>query len=86
MSKSLKYFGLFFLAHVIFLVGYVVAHPGGDIFTDTIVFFYYLWPLLLLPIGGGSSHGGELFLAPVGIFLNSLVLAYVLNSIRRIRS
>lgn len=86
----LKFFGIAFLAHVVFLVGYIYLANNffgpGDLPLDSIVIPYYLWPLFVLPSGGGGSHGGELVVAIFSIPINSLIWAYVLWTFKRIGS
>jgi len=86
----LKFFGIAFLAHVVFLFGYVYLANNffgpGDLPLDSIVIPYYLWPLFVLPSGGGGSHGGELFFAVFSIPINSLIWALILSTFKRIGS
>jgi hypothetical protein len=84
----LKYFGIAFLAHVIFIVGYVYLTISFDhsLGLDGLVLPYYVWPLFVLPSGGGGSHGGELFVSVISIPINSLIWAYALWTLKRIRS
>lgn len=85
MWTFLKYFALIFLLNAVFLVAYVALHPPGDIATDSIVFFYYLWPLFILPLSGGG-HGGELLFAPITILINSAIMAKTIQYFHSRRS
>lgn len=89
-TGMLKFFGIAFLAHVGFLVGYIYLgntfFGPGDLPLDSMVIPYYLWPLFVLPSGRGGSHGGELFVAIFSIPINSIIWAFVLWTFKRIRS
>ena len=81
MARFLKWFGLIFTLHIIFIVAYVWLHPEGDIPTDEVVFYYFVWPLFFIPTGGGS-HGGELLFSPVTIFFYSLFFAAIVTKLQ----
>ncbi len=84
MARFLKWFGLIFALHIIFLVGYLGLHPEGDIPTDLYVFFYLLWPLFFIPTG--VRHGGEFFFSPVTVFFYSLFFAAIITKWQNRRS
>lgn len=57
MLRFLMYFALAFIAQIAFIVGFVAALNLLDIrdvgFATGAIFMVYLWPLLILPTGGG---------------------------------
>ena len=82
----LKYAAIAFFVQVVFLIVIVTFFGGPYQMSPAFENFFgwfYLWPLMAVGPLGSGGHGGELFLAPVAIFIHSVIVGLIANLFRK---